>query len=196
MTRAFVLGNGTSRSEIDLTHLKTHGTVYGCNALYREYDPDYLIAVDTKMILELNSVKYQHKVPVWTNPNKAYEKISGLNYFNPSKGWSSGPTALFKCSQDGHDEIYILGFDYQGIGEQNQKVNNIYSGTKNYKRKDERATYYGNWLKQTVFTIEKNPQKRYIRVIQEDNLIPKELVKLKNLQHISVKEFKVLFSKS
>lgn len=188
-----MIGNGTSRSTISLDALKTHGKTYGCNAVYRDFTPDYLIAVDAKMIVELNQNRIQHKTEVWTNPNKAYASISNLKFFNPSKGWSSGPTALYKASDDGRDEIYILGFDYQGIGENNQTVNNVYAGTQNYKRKEDRATYYGNWLKQTVLTIQKNPQKRYIRVLEPLGFIPKEFVKLTNLEHISVEDFKKKF---
>lgn len=46
---AFVLGNGTSRKNIDMRQLKNYGKVYACNAVYREFNPDYLIAVDAKM---------------------------------------------------------------------------------------------------------------------------------------------------
>jgi len=89
---SFVLGNGLSRTSVNLTNLKSHGKVYGCNALYREYDPDYLVAVDVKMVLELNKNKYQQRnSQVWTNPNKAYSNMSSFNFFQPSKGWSSGP---------------------------------------------------------------------------------------------------------
>ena len=49
---------------------------------------------------------------VWTNPNKAYHGFHGFHYFQPSKGWSSGPTALWLASTHGHDTIYILGFDF------------------------------------------------------------------------------------
>ena len=49
---AFVLGNGTSRSPINVEDLTPIGNTYGCNALYRSFAPDYLIAVDVKMILE------------------------------------------------------------------------------------------------------------------------------------------------
>ena len=190
---SFVLGNGTSRKPINPADLKEHGTIYGCNALYREFVPDYLIAVDTKMIIEICKNKYQLKHPVWTNPNKAYSKFNGLNFFSPSKGWSSGPTALWKASQDGADEIYILGFDYKGIGENNDKVNNVYADTYNYKRSADKATYYGNWLKQTATTIQKFQQKRYIRVVDKDTFVPKELSKLGNLAHISTEEFKKSF---
>lgn len=189
MTVAFVLGNGTSRRQIDLTQLKSHGTVYGCNALYRDFNPDYLIAVDSKMVVELNRENYQTHTSVWTNFNKLYSGYSGFNYFKQSKGWSSGPTALWMASEHVHDVVYIIGFDYQGIGNENQIVNNMYAGTENYKKIDDRATYYGNWLKQTVTTIKKNPEKRYIRVLGDNKFIPKEFEDLLNLTHITVEEF-------
>ena len=187
-----MLGNGTSRKNIDLHPLKEHGRIYGCNALYREFEPDYLVAVDTKMILEINKAGYQHDHVVWTNRNKAFEKFINFNFFPTSKGWSSGPTALHLASEhEYNDNIYILGFDYQGLG---KYVNNIYSGTFNYKKPTDNATYFGNWLKQTVTTIQKFPKKRYIRVIEKDSFIPKEFAKLSNLEHIYVKDFKEFFS--
>ena len=189
---AFVLGNGTSRKPINLLQLKEHGTVYGCNALYREFDPDYLVAVDTKMILEINKAGYQHSHTVWTNPNRAYHQMNGFNFFNPSKGWSSGPTALWLASTHDNQKIYILGFDYQGIED---KINNLYADTPNYKKSHDRATYHGNWLKQTIITCQKFNEKRYIRVVQEeDPFIPKEFSKIDNLSHITVEEFKKSFN--
>ena len=185
-----MLGNGTSRKSINLEQLKTKGTVYGCNALYREFEPDYLVAVDTKMILEINKAGYQHGHSVWTNANRAYHQMNGFNFFNPSKGWSSGPTALWLASTHNTTDIYILGFDYQGIDD---KINNIYAGTPNYKKTHERATFHGNWLKQTMITCQKYSQKRYIRVVKEDAFIPREFEKLNNLNHITIEEFKKSF---
>lgn len=190
MSTAYVLGNGTSRKDIALDNLKNYGKVYGCNALYREYDPDYLIAVDAKMIFEIARNNYQLTHSVWTNPNRTYSKIKGLNLFEPSKGWSSGPTALDLASTHGHSEIYILGFDFQGLDE---KLNNIYANTPNYKKSTDNATYYGNWTRQTYMVISKNPKKRYIRVVtKEQRFVPKDYENLSNLAHISVDEFKNL----
>lgn len=193
---AFIVGNGNSRKNINLENLKPHGTIYGCNALYREFDPDFLIAVDTKMVLELNKNKVQHKLNVWTNPNRAYHKFTGFNYFNPSKGWSSGPTALWKASDDGFNKIYILGFDYEGSGTNKELVNNIYAGTANYKRTTDKATYFGNWLKQTMTTIKNNPKVNYVRVINNNGFIPKELSKIPNLEHVYVEDFQKIFEKT
>ena len=192
----FVLGNGTSRKGIDPAILQKYGKVYGCNALYREFDPDYLVAVDVKMILEIDKKKYQMRNPnVWTNHNKAYKHIEGLNYFKPSKGWSSGPTALHLATthSPAYKKIFILGFDYRGL-EDGKKVNNIYASTPNYKKITDGATYYGNWLKQTCTVIKNNPHIYFYRVIAPDNFIPKELNNFSNLKHITIEDFQQMFN--
>ena len=188
---AFVIGNGTSRSPINLESLRPFGKIYGCNALYRDFIPDYLVAVDTKMILEINREGIQHKVETWTNPNRAYANMTGFNFFQPSKGWSSGPTALwFASDMTEYDTIYILGFDFEGTG---QLVNNIYAGTPNYKSPTEKATYFGNWLKQTTITCQNFSKKRYIRVLGEAFFTPPELTKLENVENIHIRDFKNSF---
>jgi hypothetical protein len=187
---AFVLGNGTSRKDINHHNLKRYGTVYGCNALFREFAPDHLVCVDTKMVTEINDAQYQHKHNVWSNRNKLTERTPGIKIIDPNKGWSSGPTALMIASQHGHKIIYIMGFDYVGIGEQQEKVNNIYAGTKNYKGVNDRATYYGNWQRQTMMCINQFPKTKYYRILKSMNdYIPDHLKDLTNLSHITVDDF-------
>ena len=185
---AFVLGNGISRKPVNPVDLQNIGKVYGCNALYRSFSPDYLVAVDTKMILEINKSGYQNKKEVWTNPNKAYARFKGFNYFQPSKGWSSGPTALWLASQHQNETIYILSFDYMGVDD-GKKFNNIFADTMNYKKSTDSATFFGNWMRQTANVVQTNPKKRYIRVIDNKGYIPKDLRKFDNLKHITVEEF-------
>ena len=190
---AFVLGNGLSREPIAPEDLKPYGTIYGCNALYRTFEPDYLVAVDTKMILEINKSGYQKNHVVWTNPNKAYVRMQGFNYFQPSKGWSSGPTALWLASQHGYKTIYILGFDYRGL-EGGTRFNNIYADSKNYKKSDDGATFFGNWLRQTKTVIQQHPDIQFVRVIAPDNYQPEELNKFKNYTTITVDTFRKIHS--
>lgn len=192
---AFVLGNGTSRKNINPQELKKNGTVYGCNALYREFDPDYLIAVDVKMVNEINSKGYQHNHTVWTNYNRTYKDYENFNYFEKSKGWSSGPTALWLASQHDHKEIYILGFDYQGL-KNGRLLNNLYADTKNYKKSNETATFYGNWLRQTEQVIREHQHIKYIRVITTDNFIPKQLNNFRNFKTISIEDLEKSFNLS
>ena len=195
MSVAFVVGNGKSREPINLKDLKPFGKIYACNAVYRSFRPDYLIAVDVKMILEITHHRWQLDNEVWTNPNRQFNSIPNLKLFNPSKGWSSGPTALWMASHThGYDTIYVLGFDFRGIKDTNgeyKRVNNMFADTQNYKKSHDPATYFGNWERQTLTTIKNHPQTRYIRVVEEgDSFLPKSLKDLPNLEHQTVSEFK------
>jgi len=190
---AFVLGNGTSRSSIDPVNLKSLGKVYGCNALYRTFNPDYLVAVDVKMVLEINKAGFQHKNQVWTNPNKTYHRMKNLNFFSPSKGWSSGPTALWLSAQHGYDTIYILGFDYKGLND-GKTLNNLFADTANYKKSTDGATFFGNWMRQTRSVIKENPKINFVRVIHPDNYDPEELNTFDNYTTIFIETFKKIYN--
>jgi hypothetical protein len=190
---AFVIGNGTSRNGINLNQLKNFGTVYGCNAQYRDYNPHYLIAVDVKMVNEIITSGYHLTNSVWTNPNKGVATKSNINFFNPHKGWSSGPTALWLSTKHNHKEIYILGFDYQGI---NGKFNNVYADTHNYKKSNDNQTYYGNWLSQTETIVKENTNIKFYRIVKEDSFIPDRLKSYSNFLHLNYNEFVEKYSKT
>lgn len=163
------------------------GTVYACNAMYREFEPHYLIAVDVKMVNEIVASGYHKSHSVWTNPNKGVATKHYVNFFSPHKGWSSGPTALWFACGHGHREIYIFGFDYAG---QNGKFNNVYADTYNYKKSCDVATFHGNWLSQTEKTIREYKHTKFYRVINPGDFIPDQLgIQLQNLKHITYDEF-------
>lgn len=185
---AFVLGNGSSRTNLSHERLKDQGTIFGCNAIYREFDPDFLIAVDVKMVNEIIASGYHKKHSVWTNPNKGVNTKKGVNFFSPHKGWSSGPTALYFACTQGHNEIYIFGFDYKGI---DGKFNNVYADTYNYKKSTDTATFHGNWLNQTEKIIKEFKGIEFFRVIEPNSFIPDQLgPKLKNLRHLTYEDFR------
>lgn len=168
--RSFVLGNGKSRLVINPKELTGYGKIYGCNALYRDFEPDYLVAVDPKMIYEIEATGYQLTHSVWTNNSDRYKKFKNFNFFDPVLGWSSGPTALHLAATHKPQEIYIMGFDYTGI---NGLLNNVYADTQNYRLSHDVATYYGNWEKQTEKVIIDNPHIRFFRVVEESFYDPK-----------------------
>ena len=61
MKRVFCLGNGESRKDVNIDALKPHGKIYGCNALYREYTPDVLVAVDQGITHEIYHSGYAYE---------------------------------------------------------------------------------------------------------------------------------------
>ena len=194
---AFVLGNGQSRKGIDPNNLKEKGTVFACNAVYRTHQPHWLVAVDPKMMLEIAETDYMVHNKVYSNYNKQYEKhqklLDHVTWSKPSLGWSSGPTALRLACEQGFKEIYILGFDYQGLTVDANKnrfhLNNIYGDTRNYKKSNEQATFFGNWMNQTKKCLQDFKDVQFHRVIPAGGYQPKGLEWKDNIDHPSTEEF-------
>ena len=191
---AFVLGNGESRRGIQIEELKAHGTVYACNGVYRTDTPHYLVAVDPKMLLEIGETEYVVQNKVWSNYNAQYANhkriLDHVQWFKPSLGWSSGPTALRMACDHGYKDIYILGFDYQGHSQgAGFKFNNVFKDTRNYKRAKDEATFYGNWMNQTKRCLKDFPLIKFHRVIPKDWFTPKDLTWNENLSHPIKEDF-------
>ena len=191
---AFVLGNGESRRGIEINDLKEKGTVFACNAVYRTHRPDFLIAVDPKMIFEIAETDYPVHNKVWSNFNAQYNKhpkiLNHINWFKPSLGWSSGPTALRMACEHGYKEIYILGFDYQGLNQGKRfTLNNIFGDTRNYKKRNDEATFYGNWMNQTKRCLQDFKDVKFHRVIPKGWFKPKDLEWNGNIDHPTTEEF-------
>lgn len=180
---AFVLGNGTSRQGLDLEKLSRLGPVYGCNALYRDFVPELLVATDQPIASAIEQSGYPKKHRFITRrptPGSGAEKIQH-NY-----NWSSGPIALTYACLEGADQIFLLGFDLTGIA---GGFNNVYADTEFYKKSSESETYSGNWIAQIASVISDYQHVRFIRVINENLTIPAQFQKLKNLRHIGVSDF-------
>ena len=198
---AFVLGNGESRKGIDIDDLKERGTVFACNGVYRTHRPDFLVAVDPKMILEIAESDYPVHNKVWSNFNNQYNKnqkiMDHINWLQPSLGWSSGPTALKLACDQGFKEIYILGFDYQGHAEGNKnnrfRFNNVFKDTRNYKKSNDEATFYGNWMNQTKRCLQDYKDIKFHRVVPAGWFTPKDLTWADNMIHTSTEEFLAKF---
>ena len=196
-TTAFVLGNGESRKGIKIADLQKHGKVYACNAVYRTETPDFLVAVDPKMILEICETDYPKNNPVWSNYNHQYDKVpTAINYvqwFKPSLGWSSGPTALKLACDHGHKQIYILGFDYQGHSNDQRKTsfkfNNVFKDTRNCKQSKDEATFYGNWMNQTKKILRDYPDIKFKRVVPKNWFRPNDLEFNHNFSTVDVLDF-------
>ena len=195
---AFVLGNGESRRGIDINDLKECGTVFACNAVYRTHRPHYLIAVDPKMIHEIAETDYVLHNKVWSNFNAQYNKnpkiLNHVNWFKPSLGWSSGPTALRMACEHGFKEIYILGFDYQGHQDGKRfKLNNMFGDTRNYKKKNDEATFYGNWMNQTKRCLQDFKEVQFHRVIPKGWFTPKDLYWNGKIDTVTTEQFLAKF---
>jgi hypothetical protein len=185
MSMAFVLGNGTSRREVELQKLADFAPVYGCNALYREFVPTALIATD-KPIAE----RIQHSGYAKNNRFHTRKPIAGLGANDVPKkyyGFSSGPLAVSIAALDGHHVIYMLGFDMgpNVLG----KFNNIYADTEFYKRSADVPTYTGNWIRQIATVCQDFSKTQFIRVKGETTADVADFNGIKNIGHMPVADF-------
>lgn len=171
---AFVLGNGKSRLAVDLNQLKAHGKVYGCNALYKTFTPDVLVATDPGISEEIQNSGYALTNVFYTR--KPLQDL-GAKPIREYYGYSSGPIALSLACKDKNHKIFMLGFD---LSSADGKFNNVYAGEQWYKEITAEPTYYGNWVKQ-ITEIAENYPVQIVRVTDNSYVTPKEWRKIRNV---------------
>jgi hypothetical protein len=132
MNTAFIIGNGATRKGFDLTRLKPYGTIYGCNALYRDFPdhsvPDVLVAIDDGIIAEIESSKFPSKRFVVPPIDERWEPAE-CNIGRPRS--NAGMNAMREAIKDGYDQLICIGFDFL-MGSKDQFLSNLYDGTENY----------------------------------------------------------------
>jgi len=188
---ACVIGNGPSRKPLNLEYINSIMTTYGCNALYRDFLPDHLIAVDINMVYEIIDSKIHYNIPFYTQhstkTDALYKNGEPIEFIpNQPSTYDSGNAAIDLAAINKHDIIYMVGFDYVV----NDTIPNIYTGTKNYttnhfipgaNQQDVR------WKKTLKHIIKKYPNTRFVRVMgNENNNIN---IKLDNFIEITTNEF-------
>lgn len=182
---AFVLGNGISRKHIEVNTLLKLGTVYGCNALYRTHTPHVLVATDKPISTIIQESGYSAKNKFYTRRpiNSLGAECVPQQYF----GFSSGPIATGIAAIDGHNTIYMLGFDLGPTG--NGNFNNVYASTEFYKSVDANPTFTGNWVKQIVTVTKDFPNCQFIRVCGDTTAVIPDLQALNNMRSMPIAEF-------
>ena len=137
---AVCLGNGQSRQGLDLQKMKDYATVIGCNAIYRDFTPDILVALDSRISHEIyrkanhNNMKihlgYWTPVPiyvakemlktmadktdiVWNDSEEVvYHGADGV--FTLTRGHNLGLTYITGVSKE--DKIINIEPDVDGFG--------------------------------------------------------------------------------
>jgi len=185
MDVAFVLGNGVSRKVLSLDKLKSHGRIYGCNALYRDFVPDVLVATDKPIVTHIENSGYPLTNKFYTR--RPSEALGGLPVPRQYFGFSSGPIATALAALEKHRKIYLIGFDMGPA--QDNKFNNMYAGTEFYKALDSVPTYTGNWVKQIQQICRDFPETKFIRVAGPTTARLTEIDNIRNMAHLPIEQF-------
>jgi hypothetical protein len=137
---ALIVGNGTSRMPLDLLKMmETLGdnrpAVYGCNALYREFAPDYqlpdyLAAIDDGVIAEISKSDFPLSRLIVPPPEERWEPLElhpGLH--RPRS--NAGMVAMAEAIRRGATALLCVGFD-SFLKDAEQSLSNMFDGTDNY----------------------------------------------------------------
>jgi hypothetical protein len=185
MNTAFILGNGVSRQAVDPAVLRTLGDVYGCNALYREFEPAVLVSTDAPISRQIQESGYSKLHTHYTRkplPNSGSQKIPSQYY-----GFSSGPAAVGIAAINHNRSIYLVGFDMGPT--KHGMFNNMYAGTEFYKAASASPTYTGNWVRQLLQIAKDFPKVKFVRVMGDTTADIQELNGTQNLSNMSMKDF-------
>jgi hypothetical protein len=146
---AIVIGNGITANQFDLTKILPYrettpwGEVgmwkykrqiknfltYGCNAIYRNYKPDFVIATGKDFVDELAQQSYCNENIVYTNNKYLELHPNKFNFIPQNPEYNAGAIAAYLAAFDGHQRVYMLGFD--GIDNTSDNYN-FFAGTPNY----------------------------------------------------------------
>ena len=165
---AYCIGNGPSRKNFDLNKLKATGQTYGCNALYRDFIPDYIFSIDSPITLTMVNDKVYEKCIHYTPTLEVNRYPKGgpshLHLIPNTPHWICGNMAIWTAGVHGHKNVYLLGYDFREFGK--DQLNNIYQDTENYGPRHS-DTVFAGWLKQFRDMLKMRPYVNYT-VVHDD----------------------------
>lgn len=189
---AFIVGNGVSRKEIDLNSLVGKGVIFGCNALYRDFDQwDFLVAIDDGMIAELLQKDFSPKTLIVPPISERFESAE----YNPGyrRRSNAGMNAMLEAIRRDYKFLYCLGFDFLLEGE--VSVDNLYKDTPNYGI-ETRTRIEDNYhrIRYLEWFAEQYPLTTFIFVIPEG--AKTKIVKSENILGMTIPTFKEKLEKA
>ena len=199
----FVIANGTSRLQFDLKKLRGIGETYGCNALYRDFAPDYIGCIDSPIFEEMVKkgawlfskmiAKHKYEGALKMFP-KARDRIQSFkDALGEDRHFDTGQTMLDYAARNtkGPDKIFMLGFDLSNYIDSKKPtsnlLNNIYKGTNSYAPNDASEKFSGKWIKQMSTVFKENKIIQFYRVGGE--VWPEEWRHIDNIRQMDYEEF-------
>lgn len=194
--RAVIIGNGPSRLDFNLNNLKkpqgllgaTTVQTYGCNALYRDFTPDFLVVSGNNGIVSeianspfvKDNIVYTNNIHLLEHPGKFY-----LIPYDPYA--DAGTTAAYIAAFDGHKRIYLIGFDGHDFAGHNS---NVYADTNGYDAKWDFEIDNEKWINNRVQVCNVYNDVDFVWVTPYGkNTVPEKLKWVENHRQISFRDF-------
>jgi hypothetical protein len=184
--RAFILGNGESRSKVSVSRMAKHGFIYGCNAIYRDFRPDILITVDPAIAKEIQKSGYMNYWKVFTPYKDIADTHKNFVLFQSHERYCAGVTACMVAIHQGCKELILIGHD---LGSNNGLVNNCYKNSNNYKQAWEDDDSYDVYSPHYITLLQKYPAVSVTRVMAKQSKTIKEFKKFAQYHETKMETF-------
>ena len=116
---AHVIGHSTSRDNFDLNLLngqtggkdgvRSVGQTYGCNLLYKDFTPDFLICTNKTICSEIADDGYGKENIVFSNVKNILQHEGHFHLYPHFTPNNAGTLALKLACADGHKKIFLVG---------------------------------------------------------------------------------------
>jgi hypothetical protein len=185
MSAAFVLGNGISRLAVNFDQLRPLGKIYGCNALYREFEPDVLVSTDRAIAHTIQNSGYAQNHTMYTR--KPLPGLGARSVPQSYFGFSSGPIAVGLAALDRHLAVYLIGFDMGPTA--SNRFNNVYADTEFYKKSSAPPTFTGNWARQLTQIMRDFSNTAFVRIMGNTTAPIEDFASSRNFRTMSMEDF-------
>ena len=144
----FCIGNGQTRSPIDLIKLRPHGKIYGCNGLYRDFTPDVLCTVDGPMMHEIYQSGYADNNETWFRdwnpvPGMVYDSVVFANLTPDEIKVAKNNFKIYENKREDRQEFVFHGSSISG---QVGIIRRIAGGEKIEKKQINHTGSYVSWI--------------------------------------------------
>ena len=144
----FCIGNGQTRSSVDLIKLRPHGKIYGCNGLYRDFTPDVLCTVDGPMMHEIYQSGYADNNETWFRdwnpvPGMVYDSVVFANLTPDEIKVAKNNFKIYENKREDRQEFVFHGSSISG---QVGIIRRIAGGEQIEKKQIKHTGCYVSWV--------------------------------------------------
>ena len=196
---AHIIGNSKSREKLNLIYLKGQtggaggarsvGQTYGCNQLYKDFKPDFLICTNRMICSEIAEDGYGKDNVVFSNVRNIVTHEGHFHLYPHFTPQNAGTLALKLACADGHKKVYLLGMTTYSSPE-----DNIYFGKHDAYRAVNMDGANGKFINDCAKIFLLYDDVEFFFVYEHIGLMPEAYNWIPNVREISIPEYYSLAS--
>jgi len=106
---------------------------------------------------------------------------------NRDLGWAAGPmSGHVACTKESPDEVYLIGHD---LVSNDQKVNNLYAGTRHYVPTEQSPTPHVNWVNQWATLFDRNKKTKFFKVNPDNGRVSEPIPEWSKYPNLSYTDY-------